>query len=119
MNLKEVYEKTGGDLTDVMSRLMTEERVLKFVRRFPEDPSFEELKAALDAGDKDTAFRGAHTIKGVAQNLGFTGLYEAANNLTEALRPGKDEKPQAEIPALFMRFCGEYEKVISAIAELG
>ncbi len=118
MNLKEVYEKTGGDFTDVMARLMTEERVLKFVRRFPDDPSFEELKAALDAGDKDTAFRGAHTIKGVAQNLGFTGLYEAATGLTEALRQGAAEKPQAEISALFMRLCGEYEKVISAIAEL-
>lgn len=118
MNLKEVYEKTGGDFTDVMSRLMTEERVLKFVRRFPEDPSFNELRAALDSGNTETAFRAAHTIKGIAQNLGFTALYKASDELTEALRPGSEDDIKADIPALFSRTSEEYEKVVAAIAEI-
>ena len=118
MNLQELYERVGGDYADVLSRLMTEERVLKFVRRFPEDASFNELRAALDSGNTETAFRAAHTLKGIAQNLGFTALYKASDELTEALRPGSEDDIKADIPALFSRTSEEYEKVVAAIAEI-
>ena len=36
------------------------------------------LKDAMAAGNAPEAFRGAHTLKGVAQNLGFGPLYKAA-----------------------------------------
>ena len=118
MNLKEFYEKIGGDYSDALSRLMAEERVLKYVKRFPEDPSFGQLKPALAGGDTETAFRAAHTIKGVAQNLAFTRLYEASNELTEALRPGKEHAVQPDIPALMARTEEEYDKVVEAVKAL-
>ena len=34
----------------------------------------------------EEAFRAAHTLKGVSQNLGFTRLYESSHEITEALR---------------------------------
>ena len=34
------------------------------------------------------AFRAAHTLKGVCQNLGFTNLYQPTYDLTEVLRTG-------------------------------
>ncbi len=86
MTLKECYETMGADYQDVLKRLMSEKLIQKFSLRFLEDKSFDELMAALDAGNGDDAFRGAHTLKGVSQNLGFTRLYQSSGALTESLR---------------------------------
>ncbi|MDD6903197.1 MAG: Hpt domain-containing protein, partial [Eubacteriales bacterium] len=40
----------------------------------------------FEAGDEEAAFRAAHTLKGVAKNLGFSDLGESASVLTEVLR---------------------------------
>lgn len=88
MNVQAFYEKIGGNYADTVSRLMTEERILRFVRKFPADGSFNLLKEALARGAQEEAFRAAHTLKGVAQNLGFTALYEKASAVTEVLRAG-------------------------------
>lgn len=89
MNLQEVYAKTGGNYEEAIMRFSTEARVVKFMRMFLRDPSYEELKQAVSAADWDAAFRAVHTMKGVAGNMSFTGLYTAASALTEALRGGK------------------------------
>ena len=47
----------------------------RFVRMFLQDDSFQILEEALRRGDVKEAFRGAHTLKGVCQNLGFSNLY--------------------------------------------
>ena len=41
----------------------------------------------------EDAFRGAHTLKGVCQNLSFDHLYEVSNELTELLRDRTGEQP--------------------------
>ena len=41
----------------------------------------------------EDAFRSAHTLKGVCQNLSFDRLYEVSNELTELLRDRTGEKP--------------------------
>ena len=53
------------------------------------DPCFSDLKTALSRRDTEAAFRAAHTLKGVAQNLGFSDLQRTASELTEALRGAK------------------------------
>ena len=58
---------------------------------FPEPLSPEEEKdciARLEAGDAEGGFMAAHTLKGIAGNLGFTALYEAVCVLVEFLRAG-------------------------------
>lgn len=45
--------------------------IRKFAVKFPEDKSFAELTKALEQGDVETAFRAAHTIKGLCLTLGF------------------------------------------------
>lgn len=89
MTVQECYAALGGDYEDVLSRLRTEERVRKFVLKFLDDPSYDELLAALDEGRSEDAFRAAHTIKGVCQNLSFTALYQASTVLADALRTGQ------------------------------
>ena len=113
MNTEKFYEKIGGNYADTMSRLMTEERVLRFVRKFPADESFNALKDALARGVVEEAFRAAHTLKGVAQNLGFTALYEKASAVTEVLRGGS-----LEVAALMPDLESVYRLTVDGISDL-
>lgn len=49
----------------------------------------EQIKAALQVGDVETATRLAHTVKGVSGNLGGDNLYQAAAELEKAINEGK------------------------------
>lgn len=94
--LREAYGSIGADYDDVRRRLMDNDAmVARFAGKFLEDASFAQLEAALDARDAEVAFRAAHTLKGVAQNLGLSNLYEPASALTEALRTGSLEGADA------------------------
>lgn len=78
MDLKEFYAQIGGSFDAVLSRLCSESFVRKFVLRYKTDPTFEQLKAAVAIKDWESAFRAAHTLKGVAQNLDFGDLGRSA-----------------------------------------
>ena len=88
MTLQECYAAMGGDYDDVMSRLRSERLVQKFVLRFLEDKSYELLCTSMESGNYAEAFRAAHTIKGVCQNLAFDRLLASSSQLSEALRNG-------------------------------
>lgn len=88
MTIQECYKKMGADYQEVLGRLHNEAMIGKFVRMFLQDDSFQILEEALRRGDVKEAFRGAHTLKGVCQNLGFSNLYAPAYTLTETLRAG-------------------------------
>ena len=89
MTLQEFYTRIGGNYEDTMRRLPSEAMIRKFVGKYPADPSYAQLEAAIEVKDWESAFRAAHTLKGVAQNLGFDSLYRVSAELTEALRGNK------------------------------
>lgn len=114
MTLQECYALLEGDYESAAHRLMTETLVRKFVFKFLDDGSFDLLKSSLKNGNYEDAFRAAHTIKGVCQNLSFTKLYESGNALTEALR-GREDKDYSE---LFKAVEEDYNMTVSAIKKL-
>lgn len=115
MSLKECYDKMGADYEDVLSRLRSEVLVRKFALKFLDDDSYANLKAAMESGNAPEAFRGAHTLKGVAQNLGFGPLYKAAAEL----RPSETSSGDMEKAAKLMPAVDEeYARTIAAIKEL-
>ena len=89
MTLQECYAAMGGDYEGVMGRLRSERMVQKFVLKFLADGSYELLLESVEAENWQEAFRAAHTIKGVCQNLGFDRLYQSSSALSEAMRDGK------------------------------
>ena len=115
MTLKEFYEQIDGSYEDTLHRLTSEALVHRFVLKYPADPSFAQLREAVAAADWESPFRAAHTLKGVAQNLGFDALYRASSALTEHLRGGQ---PLTE-PQLLDATAAEHERVMSAIEALG
>lgn len=88
MTIQECYKKMGADYQEVLGRLYNEAMICKFVRMFLQDDSFQILEEALRRGDVKEAFRGAHTLKGVCQNLGFSNLYAPTYTLTACRTAG-------------------------------
>lgn len=98
MNLKECFNAFEGNYDDVMGRLLTEERVKKFLLMFLKDTSFNELEAAMESKDYDSAFRAAHTLKGVCSNLGIEMLGKISSEITEALRAKDNDTAEKLLP---------------------
>lgn len=115
MTLQECYAQMGGSYDEVLGRLRSEERVAKFLGLFRADESFQSLCAAMAASDWPTAFRAAHSLKGVALNLALTDLARSASDLTECLRPGV---PAQEPGPLYAAVEADYQKTVAAIAAL-
>lgn len=111
MTLQQCYALLGGDYEGVLGRMRKESLVEKFVLKFLNDPSMEALRQGVAAKEQETAFRAAHTIKGVAQNLGFTWLYEASSRLADVLRHSWNE----EALALTQQVEAAYQKTVDAI----
>ncbi len=86
MTLREFYDAIGGNYEETLRRIPREAMVLRFVQKYATDGTFQMLTQAVQAADWETAFRAAHTLKGVAQNLGFDALYQVSATLTEAMR---------------------------------
>lgn len=116
MSLESFYASAQGNLDDVRGRMLTDERVLKFVNLFLQDTSYDDLEHGLETGDLELAFRSSHTLRGLAENMGFPALFESAKDLTEALRPGDDGQPKAldEAPEHLDRVRAAYALVKTA-----
>lgn len=100
MTVKECYMEFGGDYEDVMARMPDEEFVAEFLQGFLEDESFLILQKAMKSKSVASAFRGAHSLKGICQNFGYTKLYESSSILTELLRTGSltgTEEPMRQV----------------------
>jgi HPt (histidine-containing phosphotransfer) domain-containing protein len=116
MTIQACYAAMGADYDGVASRLRTEERIRKFLLKFPQDPSYNLLCTSLQSRNMEDAFRAAHTIKGVCQNLSLTKLYQSSSNLTEMLRGRTEYIPELE-PAL-EAVKKDYGETVSYIQEL-
>lgn len=114
MNLKECYNALGGDYESVLSRLMTEKLVNRFVLKFLNDASYENLVNSLKDENIEEAFRAAHTLKGVCQNLSFDRLFESSNAITEALRDSNTAKANELLPKVE----SDYKQTVDAIKNL-
>ena len=87
MNVKECYDMMGADYAGTFGRLLKDERIKKYLDKFAAIDNYGSIKNELDAGNIEAAFRAAHSLKGVAANLGLTKVFEAAHPLCEELRP--------------------------------
>lgn len=89
MTMQDCYAVLGGDYSDVFARFQSDRLVQKFVLKYPDDRSFDLLCSAMEKKDYEEAFRAAHTIKGMCQNLSFTKLLNSSSQLSDALRNGR------------------------------
>ena len=115
VDLVRFYFSVGGNATEVVNQLGGDEAMVKkFLKMFLSDGSFSGLTQALEEEDTKTAFRMAHTLKGVAANLGLKNLYADASRVTEFLRADNLSEALTAMPDLRQ----EYSNVCALIKEL-
>lgn len=113
MTIRDCYKAIGGNYDDVIGRLKLDRLVKKFVLKFPADGSYGLLLSALAEGNAQEAFRAAHTIKGMCQNLGFTALEKSSSAITELLRAGDLSTAEDYLPSV----SEDYNRTVEAIAQ--
>lgn len=81
----------------------------RFLLRFLEDPNFKAIGAALNAEDWEAMLSAAHTLKGVAGNLGMRRLFDACGQTVRHLRANDRASAKAsyaELEAAYLEVCG-------------
>lgn len=116
MDIKQCYESFGGDYEDAYMRLLTDERIEKFLKKFVEIDDVGKLEAALSEKDYGEAFMRAHDLKGTSSNLGFTELYKSSSVLCEELRGGE---PKCDVTAMFEKVRADCDSIYTAVGQLG
>ena len=112
MDLKALAQTLGLDLTGTLARFGGSEALLvRFLKKLPQDGSFAALCAAVEQGDMQGVEHAAHTLKGVAANLGLERLKEHSDALVTAVRTGEAEA----VPALFARMREDHAAILSAL----
>lgn len=90
-NFQAILEAYGADYAKTMERFMGNEAFyMRMLMMLSRDENLQLLGTALENGDLTAAFEAAHTLKGVAGNLGLTPLYDAVCKIVEPLRKRED-----------------------------
>ncbi|HIU02376.1 MAG TPA: Hpt domain-containing protein [Candidatus Onthocola gallistercoris] len=111
--LEEICLQADIDYKECMMRLGNNEMLVKrFLKKFLEDRSYEELEKAWQAQDVDGVVRHAHTLKGVSANLGMKKLTAACDGLVKAGRQGGLDKN------CYQEVGVQYRKICDSVAEL-
>lgn len=82
-----------------------------FLGRFLQDDNFKKIGKAVEAEDENEMLTAAHTLKGVAGNLGFAALMDACDKMIKRLR----SEDMAGAKAAYSDVKENYEKVCSII----
>lgn len=114
MTIEECYKQLGGDYSNVLSRLSNDAIIRKFLVKFLSDDSCENIFTNLESGNMEEAFRAAHTLKGICQNLGMDNLYRSSFEVTEALRGGSNNTNEE----MLSRLKADYEAAVETIKQL-
>lgn len=114
---KAIFDAYGADYKDTMERFMGNEKMyLKFLAMFFQDPNLGLLEEELKENNLTGAFHAAHTLKGVAGNMGLTPFYNAVCAIVEPLRKGEQS---ADYGALLQAILSEYQRVEKLRNDLG
>lgn len=116
MTIQQFYAAVGGDADEVLSRLMSEALVKKFLGKFSDDPNYELLSDSVGEEDWETAFRAAHTIKGLCLTLGLGTLAASSSELTEFLRAGFNGD-KVTLEKLYKKVQGDYAVTFKALEQ--
>ena len=105
----------GLDTRNGLSRVRGNVKLyVKILRQFAEQqgPAIDQVTEALEAGDRASAERVAHTLKGVAGNIGATGVQSVAAELERGIR---DRADVATIDAVGRRVRTALEPLVAGI----
>ena len=115
MTLKECYDFMGGDYNDAVARLINDENVARFLKKFLDNKDFEKMEEAILEKNYQEVFSTSHNLKGMAANLSLTKLTRSCSDICEQVRHGE---PKVDLQSLLETAKSDYIKVVEVISEL-
>lgn len=110
--LRQQFIDAGVDVDSGLERFMgNKDLLLRFLRKFPGDDNYHNIVSGLESGDYETAFRAAHTLKGLCGNLSLMKLQAVVSEETELLRAEKWEEAKAFLPQVTEVYENTLEKL--------
>ncbi len=80
-------EENGADVDTTLKRFLgKEELYLRFIKKFQDDKNLEGLLEHYANKDYEGVFESAHSLKGVAGNLGLNPIYNISAQICDLLR---------------------------------
>ena len=102
----------GANTTAALERFVNDiELYNECLGLFFNDECFAKLAQALDAKEYKAAFDAAHTLKGVAGNLGLTPMYDSICEVVEPLR----NHTYDHLTEAYERMLAEFQRLKDAI----
>ena len=92
MELLDFYNAIGENYDLLLSRLLSSDRIEKYLTIFFSENSIEDLKTWIINNDFQSAINTAHTLKGVTATLGFDHLSSDICGLHGVLKNNETEK---------------------------
>lgn len=111
MTIQEFYKSINENYDEVIARLQIESFVKKYVLKFKDDDNYNFLHEAIKNADNEQAYKAAHTLKGLALNLGFEQLANYAQSICAYIKDDNINQVCELIPILEK----EYQKIIEKI----
>lgn len=117
MTVKDFYAAIDGDYDEILERLVTEDRIRRFLKKLIETTDMAMLQDAWSKKDVGQIFAYSHRLKGMAQNLSLNRFAEKTSALTEAFRngPALDMDAATEI---YTSVCSEYDTIATYINQI-
>ena len=116
--LFELYTRIGADYTDARQRFGSEKTIERFIRRFVEDRTFENLKSAYDSKDEKAIYYEICEFAEICGSLSLNRLSETAGVIMEAYRPANVlNRETFHVNDLFDTLFQQYYRTIEAIKE--
>lgn len=92
MTLQELSSHIDIDIAGSLARFSNYEPMyVKYLKRFNTEPTYDDFVAAVNSADFGKLEVTAHTMKGIAGNLGLTALFNDFNDIVGAVRSGKND----------------------------
>jgi HPt (histidine-containing phosphotransfer) domain-containing protein len=114
----------GADVKGALGRMLNKEEMYsKFLRKFREDKSMDELRRLFSKDEIDRTpedyqqiFHLAHTVKGVAANLGLTSIANESSDICEKTRGTEFTLESLKgLGEMFYRLDEDYSKLIGLL----
>lgn len=100
-SFKAALEEMGMDVKTTVNRFMGNEALyLKFLNKFQSDQSVANIQQFIEGQNTEELFKSAHTLKGVAANLGLDPIARCASDIVELCR-GKSQFSEVDADRLF------------------
>lgn len=120
MELLDQLKEYGVDVDTGVARFVgKQELYVKFLGKFLQDTSFENMKKSIEQEQYPEAFEYAHSMKGVCGNLSLSPVTEQVSEMTEILR-NKETLPEDEkqrVQELLAVMTKSYGDVIQILRE--